>query len=244
MTNRAVLSNVDHKDLKVDARHSEKYGDNVNCALAFSTEFGELQKEYPILFRKDAETNSTLAHVILGFDRDENLFLDADGWAGRYVPAILDRGPFLIGFQDQEVEGRVRQEPVIHIDMDDPRVGVDDGQAVFLPFGGDSPYLEKVMRTLQTIHQGANLDKMLFPLLESMDLLQPVSIEVTLSNVEQVNLTDYHSIDAEKLSQLDGESLEKLHKVGALSLAFFALSSLSNMQRLIALKNQRSAIAS
>ena len=53
MTNRAILSNVDHKDLKVDARHSEKYGDNVNCALAFSTEFGEIQKEYPILFYKD-----------------------------------------------------------------------------------------------------------------------------------------------------------------------------------------------
>lgn len=243
MTNRAVLNNVEHKDLKVDARHAEKYGDNVNCALAFSTEFGELQKEYPILFRKDPESGTTLAHVILGFDRDENLFLDDAGWTGNYVPAILDRGPFLIGFQNQEVDGTSRQEPVIHIDMDDPRVGVDDGQAVFLPFGGDSPYLEKVMRTLQVIHQGATLDKTLFPLLESMNLLQPVSIEVTLSNVEQVNLNDYHSINAERLSQLDGESLEKLHGQGALSLAFFALSSLTNIQRLIALKNKKSAIA-
>lgn len=243
MTARAVLNNVDHKDLKVDARHSEKYGDNVNRALAFSTEFGELQKEYPILFHKDAEAGAILAHVILGFERDENLFLDADGWAASYVPAILDRGPFMIGFQDQQIDGTVRKEPVIHIDMDDPRVGIDDGEAVFLPFGGDSPYLEKVMRTLQMIHQGANRDKVLFPLLESMGLLQPVSIEVTLSNVEQVNLNDYYSIDAERLSQLDGESLEKLNRQGALSLAFFALSSLTNMQRLIVMKNKRSAIA-
>ena len=243
MTNRAVLSNVEHKDLKVDARHSEKYGDNVNCALAFSTEFAELHKEYPILFRKDPETNTTLAHVILGFDRDENLFLGDEGWTGNYVPAILDRGPFLIGFQEQQIDGTVRKEPVIHIDLDDPRVGVDDGQAVFLPFGGDSPYLEKIMRTLQVIHQGANLDETIFPLLESMGLLQPVSIEVTLSNVDQVNFNDYLTIDAEKLNQLDGESLEKLHRQGALSLAFFALSSLTNMQRLIALKNKKSAIA-
>lgn len=243
MTNRAVLSNVDHKDLKVDARHSEKYGDNVNCALAFSTEFGELQKEYPILFHKDPETSAILAHVILGFDRDENLFLDDDGWTGKYVPAILDRGPFLIGFQDQQVDGAVQKEPVIHIDMDDPRVGADNGQAVFLPFGGDSPYLEKVMRTLRLIHQGANLDKTVFPLLDEMGLFQPVSIEVTLSNVEQVSLNDYFTINAERLSQLDGDSLEKLNKQGALSLAFFALSSLTNMQRLIALKNKKSAIA-
>ena len=126
--------------------------------------------------------------------------------------------------------------------MDDPRVGVDDGQAVFLPFGGDSPYLEKVMRTLQTIHQGANRDKTLFKLLDSMDLLQPVSIGVTLSNVAQVNLNDYMTIDAEKLSRLDGENLEKLNKQGALSLAFFALSSLTNFQHLITLKNKKSAI--
>lgn len=243
MSNRAVLSNVEHKDLKVDARHSEKYGDNVNRALAFSMEFGELQKEYPILFYKDPETSTILAHVILGFDRDENLFLGADGWTGNYVPAFLDRGPFLIGFQDQRIDGTVHKEPVIHIDMDDPRVGVDGGQAVFLPFGGDSPYLEKVMRTLQVIHEGANRDKTLFPLLESMGLLQPVSIEVTLSNVEQVNLKDYYSINAEKLRQLDGDSLEKLNNQGALSLAFFALASLTNIQRLIALKNKKSAIA-
>ena len=243
MTNRAVLSNVEHKDLKVDARHSEKYGDNVNRALAFSTEFGELQKEYPILFYKDPETSAILAHVILGFDRDENLFLGSYGWTGNYVPAILDRGPFLIGFQDQQIDGTVHKEPVIHIDMDDPRVGVDDGQAVFLPLGGDSPYLEKIMRTLQVIHEGATRDKTLFPLLDSMDLLQPVSIEVTLSNVEQVNLNDYYTIDAERLSQLDGESLRKLNKQGALSLAFFALASLTNIQRLITLKNKKTAIA-
>ncbi len=242
MTNRAVLSNVEHKDLKVDTRHSEEYGDNVNCALAFSTEFGELQKEYPILFYKDPETSTILAHVILGFDRNENLFLGADGWTGNYVPAILDRGPFLIGFQDQQTDGSLQKEPVIHIDMDDPRVGVDDGQAVFLPFGGESPYLEKIMRTLQVIHQGADRDKALFPLLEAMDLLQPVSIEVTLSNVEKINLSDYYSINAEKLRQLDGESLEKLNRQGALSLAFFALSSLTNIQHLIALKNKKSAI--
>ena len=243
MTNRTLLNNVEHKDLKVDARHADKYGDNVNCALAFSTEYSELHKEYPILFHKDPDTGVTVAHAILGFDRDENLFLDDEGWTGNYVPAILDRGPFLIGFQEQEVDGQVHQEPVIHIDMDDPRVGVEDGQAVFLPFGGDSPYLQKIMRTLQVIHQGATLDKVFFPLLESMELLQPVSIEVTLSNVDKVNFTDYYTINGEKLSQLDGESLEKLHKQGAFSLAVFALSSLSNLQHLIALKNKKSAIA-
>lgn len=245
MTSKAVLlSNVEHKNLKVDSRHCASYGDNVNLALAFSAEFDDLHKEYPILFHKDSETSAFHAHAILGFDRDENLFLDDDGWSGNYVPAILARGPFLIGFQNQEIDGKMRKEPVIHIDMDNPRVGVDDGQAVFLPFGGDTPYLENIMRTLQVIHQGAAFDKTLFSTLESMNLLEPVSIEITLSNIDKINFHNYYTVNKEKLSQLDGESLEKLNKSGVLSLVFFALSSLGNFQKLIALKNMKSAIAS
>lgn len=243
MSNTVLLSNTEHKDLKIDTRHCARYGDNVNRTLAFSTEFSELHKEYPILFHKDAESSSFHAHVILGFDRDENLFLGENDWSGSYVPAILARGPFVIGFQNRETDGTVHEEPVIHIDMDNPRVGADDGQAVFLPYGGDSPYLEKVMRTLQVIHQGAILDKIFFETLEPMRLLEPVSIEVTLSNVEKITFPGYYTISQETLSRLDGASLEELNKQGILSLAFFALSSLSNFQRLIALKNKKAAIA-
>ena len=244
MMNKAVvLSNLEHKNLKVDTRYCARYGDSVNLALAFSAEFDELHKEYPILFHKDPETSAFHAHAILGFDRDENLFLDDDGWSGGHVPAILARGPFLIGFQNREIDGKTHKEPVIHIDMDNPRVGVDDGQAVFLPHGGDTPYLEKVMRTLQVIHQGAAFDKTVFSSLESMDLLEPVSIEVTLSNIDQISFHNYYTINKEKLAQLDGQSLEKLNKSGVLNLASFALSSLGNFHKLIELKNMKSAIA-
>ena len=98
------------------------------------------------------------------------------------------------------------------------------------------------MRTLQVIHQGAAFDKTLFSSLESMDLLESVSIEVTLSNIDRVNFHNYYTINKEKLAQLDGESLEKLNKSGILQLAYFALSSLGNFNKLIALKNMKSAI--
>ena len=157
MSNTVLLNNVEHKDLKVDASFSANYGDNVNRALAFPTEFADLQKEYPILFYKDSKTKAFQAHVILGLEKDENLFLEDDGWLGDYVPAMLARGPFMIGFQEREVEGKTIQEPVIHIDMDNPRVGSDTGQPLFLAYGGDTPYLEKTMKTLQTIHKGAGI---------------------------------------------------------------------------------------
>ena len=45
MSKAVLLNNVEHKDLKVDSGYSEKYGDNVNRALAFTAEFADLQKE-------------------------------------------------------------------------------------------------------------------------------------------------------------------------------------------------------
>ena len=243
MSKAVLLNNVEHKDIKVDCAHSAKYGDNVNLALAFSAEFADLQKEYPILFFKDNEADNFQAHVILGFEKDENLFLGKDGWLGNYVPASLARGPFLIGFQSREADGKVVKEPVIHIDMDNPRVGTETGQPLFLTYGGDTPYLEKVMQILQVVHQGAVLDENFFSVLDSMGLFEPVNIEISLSNITSVNLHNYYCINEERLVQLDAESLDKLNKMGVLGIVFFALSSMSNFNKLIELKNKKMAIA-
>ncbi len=74
MTNKVLLNNVDHQDLKVVVRHSAAYGDGINQALVFPTEYEALQREYPILFRRD-EDGEFHSVVLLGLDRDEHLFL-------------------------------------------------------------------------------------------------------------------------------------------------------------------------
>lgn len=243
MSKAVLLNNVEHKDLKVDSGYSEKYGDNVNRALAFTAEFADLQKEYPILFFKDTKAETFQAHVILGLEKNENLFLNEQGWRGNYVPAVLARGPFMIGFQNADVDGKSVKEPVIHIDMDNPRVGATEGKPLFLAYGGDTPYLEKVMHSLQVIHQGALLDEQFFDLLDSMDLFEPLNIEISLSTISSINLRNYYTINKEKLASLDAESLAKLNKAGVLGLVFFALSSLGNFNKLIELKNSQTAIA-
>ena len=85
-------------------------------------------------------------------------------------------------------------------------------------------------------------DKTLFTLVDSMDLLEPVSINIKLSNVEEVNFSDYYTVNQEKLAKLDGASLAKLSQYGVLSLLYFVLSSMGNFQTLIELKNAKSAM--
>jgi hypothetical protein len=79
MSNTVLLNNIDHKDLKVDASFKAEFGDNVNRVLAFPSEFGDLQKEYPILFYKDPAVGTFQAHAILGLDKGENLPVGSDG---------------------------------------------------------------------------------------------------------------------------------------------------------------------
>ena len=109
MTNRVLLNNVEHRDLRVVTRHSVDFGDAINQVLVFPTEFEDLQREYPILFRRDAEGNIQ-AVALLGLDRDENLFLDGEGWHARYVPAVQRCGPFSIGLHPCSGRRRHRAE--------------------------------------------------------------------------------------------------------------------------------------
>jgi len=114
MAKHALLNNVAHKNLRVITRHSADLGDNVGSVVTFPTEWGDVHREYPILFRKDPATGEFLSVALLGFGEAENLFLDESGWNASYIPGIVARGPFLIGFQ--------REEPVIHVDLDHPRI--------------------------------------------------------------------------------------------------------------------------
>jgi len=243
MTRHAMLNNVAHGNLRVITRHAAQLGDNVGSVLTFPTEYGDVQREYPIFFRKDPATAQFQSIALLGLQKDENLFLSERGWHASYVPGIVARGPFLIGFQEQEIGGEVRKEPVIHIDLDNPRVSTTEGEAVFLPHGGNSPYLDRVATILQGIRDGLAVSEAMFAAFTAMDLIEPVDVELKLSNEEQVSLRSFYTISETKLAALDGESLFKLNRAGFLQGAFLVLASLSNIGKLIEMKQRRRAAA-
>ena len=242
MTNTALLDNVAHKDLRVRTGYSAEFGDNVNHVLIFPTEFVYVQREYPILFRKD--TNSDLQAVaLLGLDKDENLFLDGTGWHARYVPAIQQRGPFLIGFRQRDVDGETVREPVIHVDLDHPRISQSEGEPVFLKHGGNSPHLDRVNHMLQIIYKGTEHLRPMFAAFEEAGLIEEIDIDVQLNASKKYKLTGFFTISEERLSGLDGAQLERLNKSGYLQLAMLVMTSLGNVSWLIELKNRRQAAA-
>ncbi len=229
--NRVLLNNVDHHDLRVITRRCAEFGDAVNQVMVFPTEFEAVQREYPIVFRRDAE-GALRPVALLGLTRGENLFLDGDGgWRASYVPALLQRGPFSIA-APETAEG----EPMIRVDLADPRVSRSEGTPVFLPHGGNSPYLEQVTALLRTIYVGHHLLEPMIAAFESAGLPRPVNLEARVGENEIYAVSDARVLARERLAALDAAELAALHKGGFLQSAFMAAASLGNMQRLVDLK--------
>ncbi|HTU65934.1 MAG TPA: SapC family protein [Steroidobacteraceae bacterium] len=239
MAQHAQLNNVDHHDLRVLQRFGAQYGDNVATVLTFPTEFGDVQREYPIFFRKDKTTGEYHSLVLLGFQEGENLFLEDGRWNAKYIPGMISRGPFLIGFQEQQAEGGLRREPVIHVDLDHPRLSRTEGQPLFLPKGGSTPYLEHMAKVLRAIHEGLEVQRAMFAAFTALDLIEPVKLDIQLSETEKYAVEGLNTIDQVKLSNLEGDALLRLHRSGFLQGAYLVAQSLSNVNSLMQVKQRR-----
>lgn len=240
MSNYVMLNNVQHFNLRIKKRYLASCGDNSAAVMTFPTEFADIQREYPIVFAKDTATGAYQAVALLGVRADENLFLSesdavGSGWLGNYVPAIIARGPFIIGVPE---EGEGDTAPLVYVDLDSPKVSDREGEAVFLPMGGNSPYLERIVRVLGLIQQGKMIADDMYAHFEALNLFDPVTIDAELDNGERYRIENYYTISEEKLAGLSGQELEKLNRAGYLHGAFLILSSLSNVQRLIDIKNR------
>jgi hypothetical protein len=232
MSDTVLLDNVRHAALRLLTGHGAAFGDAINQAPLFVTEFAEAQRHYPILFRKE-EPGALQPIAILGFDRDENLFLSGARWDG-YVPAIVRRGPFLLRRGDGD-------DPLVALDLAHPRVrdGGNEGAPLFLEHGGHAPALEAALAALQQVHLGTQAAASTQALFEALDLVEPVALQAQISDTQAVNFEGFLAVTEERIAALRGAQLEELNRAALLAPAMHAASSLGNMAHLIARKRRR-----
>ncbi|WP_185231856.1 SapC family protein [Teredinibacter franksiae] len=234
MPRHEQLNNKKHKSLRLDTKKRARYGDNVTGCLVFPGEFKDVAKELPIYFQKNGDANEYQAITLFGFEEQENLFLSDDDWQGRYVPALIRREPFLIGFN----KASESNEPEIHIDMESPRITDGaSGEPVFLESGNTAPVVDEVRAALTLVHSGMQQTKAMFEAYESLDLIEPFLLDITFDNGSQYKTDKYYTLNQDKLYSLDHKTVIELHKSGLLQMAYLILSSLSNVKYLIDKKN-------
>lgn len=237
MAAHALLTAEDHRALRIDTRRGAALGDAVMSCLVVPNEFRRLQNDYPILFRLTPERDRYQALALFGFEQGENLFLNADRWDAPYRPHAIDIQPFLIGHA--AVPGGDKQ---IHVDLASPRIARgDEGVRVFDDLGRATPYLEAVAGRLGELDGGWQMLDDFFAALTRYELIEPLTLEITMATGAVNRLVGYHAVNEERLHRLDAAALGDLHAAGHLLPIFMALASLSNVAKLIARKNAGAA---
>jgi hypothetical protein len=233
MPHPVLLNNVDHKDLRVITARGARYGDGQMWAVTFPAEFRDVQLCYPIVFRQTTDGLGYEPIALLGLQKDENLFLDGARWDAAYIPMLIERQPFLIGVNGDEL--------MVHIDVENPRVSHTEGEPVFKPHGGNTDFLERATSLLLGIHHGLQGTPAFLSALLEHKLLESFVLDIELNDGSQNRLGGFYTINEDRLAALGGDAIAKLHADGHLQAIYMVLASLSNFRSLIDRKNARHA---
>jgi hypothetical protein len=162
---------------------------------------------------------------MFGFDEGENLFLEE--WRERelYRPLSLQRGPFYANGPD------------VAIDLDDPRVGVEGGKALFTDQGQPTRYLQSIIWAFQDLSPGVEMTRLFIARLLELKLIEPVDVEVELDDGSIRRCVGLYTVDQEVLSRLPDEVVVELFRRGYLRLIHYMIASLKQVPVLARKKN-------
>jgi hypothetical protein len=227
MTNIVILNSLTHRDVRVQAEASAKFGDNQRFVPVVIAEFPLLVTHYPVLFSKDTETGAFFCGAMLGIDEGENLFLkDGHGHEG-YRPLNLQRTPFFVSGEE------------LAIDLDHARIATHGGQALFNDKGEPTPYLESIKSAFQHLKPGSEMTKRFTESLLNLNLLEPVDIVLGFDDGSKRNLVDLYTVNQEVLRALPDASVIELFRRGYLQLIYLLIASLKQIPVLAQKKNDR-----
>ena len=150
--------------------------------------------------------------ALFGFEQGENLFLDDSGWQAPYIPAMVRREPFLIGYQESSSEGEPVRTRVLSIDMDHPRVNTEHGEPLFQPLGGRTPFLENAADLLESIWLGLEHAKTFVGAMQRHDLIESMTLEIELKDGSRNQLIGFHCLNEEKIQGLSPEALGRTER--------------------------------
>ncbi|MDX1509166.1 MAG: SapC family protein [Woeseiaceae bacterium] len=205
---------------------------NINVIPLTMAEFGSAQRHCPIVFSSFEEP---VPLAVVGVVEQKNLFVDADGnWDPMvYLPTYLRCHPF--AFASGAPNGQV----AVVVDRNAATV-TENPKFPFFVDGKISEQTDSLMQMCAHHDSNAKRTKALGAKLKELELLTGLRATYTPEGAsEPETLMDYISIDADKLTSLDADTVHELHTSGLLSAMYLQLYSLENWRHLMARREKQ-----
>ena len=233
MNNLIQLDAAQHQHLRIDTDRIARHAAEQRMMPIVISEFQNCAIHFPILISKNAESGAFVCTALFGFDQGENLFWKDGKWDALYTPLNIQRQPFFIGSKEDD-NG---DDYVLCIDRNSPSVSDNNGEKLFEDNRQPSAYLQKAQSTLRELLQGEAETKVFLDKLLELDLIAPLSLDITFNNQQSQRVDGAYTISEEKLAQLSDEQILSLHKAGYMGLIYTMFVSLGQLYPLIERKN-------
>ena len=242
MARYELLNNVTHKDLRVVTRFGREFGDDIGMVLAFPTEYAELQREYPIFFRKDRDSGEWQSVALLGFEQQGKPVP-----AGRPLECRLPAGRGRQGAVPDRLPGTAHRRRTAQGAGHPRRPGASARQfqrrRAGVPAAGRAtvPTWNTSSTVLRGIRDGMEAGKAMFAAFDRLGLIQPVeSRRETRRQAPRRAWPACTASTANGWPRLDADVAASPEPAPAISKArILVLASMHNMRRLMAEKQRR-----
>lgn len=212
------LNSLQHRDLYLKAGKDFRFAQGLNSVPLTAVEFSSAASEYAIVFAGSKE--DVMPAVIMGAQKDENLYVGDAGWKSSYIPAFVRQYPFVFSQSDD------RKQLVLCID--ESFIGFNRegrGERLFDADGEQTQYLRTILAFMENYQTHFRYTQLFCKKLVELDLLQPMNATVNIKGGQTRTITGFMGVDRAKLKQLPDAALAQLHKNDWLEMIYLHLQS-------------------
>jgi hypothetical protein len=236
-----LLDSATHRNKRLRAAVDYALTAGMHACFLGVSEFPTAASEFPIVFldtgEKDEAGRALMSPIaVLGVESGENLMVEDGRWAARYVPAFIRRFPFFSARVGEGNQG-------VFIESSWSGFSDTEGERLFDDQGQPTDVLKNAIEFLQRFDEEAERTRRFCVRLMELDLLEPMTANLTLPNGQQITLDGFFTVKEPKLAELEDAVVLEMHKSGMLMLVHAHLMSLGMMRNLADLKGKRLAAA-
>jgi len=222
-----------HAGKKIKQVEGFGFASQFHIAYVTTHEFVRSAAIYPLVFIEDKEKDEFRPVALLGLDAGENLFVGENGkWSASYVPAIIRRYPFALSQASDD--GRF----LVCVDEGSELLSDTEGTLLFNEQGEPTEVIENVKRYLSELQQMDAITAEFCKFLAKNNLFVPLNMRVR-QNDKIKNISGCYVINEERLNNLSDELFLEMRTKHYLPAIYAQLTSLSQIERLVMLKDEQ-----